>query len=62
MLSLFTYGFIQAEENFLQANIELKSLCDYEHLIIEALHQKFVSEHEIASLQSWRKDPAAWAP
>lgn len=62
MLALFTYGFLQAKENFLQANIELKTLCDYEHLILEALHQKFVSEQEIASLQSWRKDPAVWVP
>ena len=62
MLALFTYGFLQAEENFLQANIELKTLCDYENLISEALHQKFVSKQEIASLQSWRENPAVWAP
>ena len=62
MLALFTYGFLQAEENFLQANIELKTLCDYENLISEALHQKFVSKQEIASLQSCRENPAVWAP
>ena len=62
MLALFTYGFLQAEKNFSQANIELKTLCDYENLISEALHQKFISKNEIASLQSWRKDPAVWAP
>lgn len=60
MVSIFTYGFTLAEQNFAQENVSLVSLSDYEHLIACAIDQQYVAEAEIKSLQQWRIDPANW--
>ena len=60
MLSIFTYGFTIAEENFAQAGIQLVSLSNYDVLIEEALNLNLISASELDSLQSWRKAPQNW--
>ena len=60
MLSIFTYGFAVADQNFDKAGVKLISLSSYSELIEEALALDYVSENAVASLQEWRKDPGAW--
>jgi len=62
MLALFTYGFPQASNAFEQAQVTLKTLCDYQHLLNVALHQKKITETQAQKLYEWRKDPANWTP
>jgi len=61
MVSIFTYGFPIAEENFRIENVKLISLSNYNELIEEALKLKFISKDEISSLQKWREKPAEWS-
>ncbi len=60
MVSIFTYGFTLAEQNFAQENVSLVSLSDYQHLIACAVEQHDVTENDIKSLQAWRTDPSVW--
>jgi orotate phosphoribosyltransferase len=60
MVSIFNYGFDLASRNFYEADVSLISLCDYGHLLIQALEGKYVNEEQITSLKAWRVDPANW--
>ena len=62
MMGLFTYGFSNAEEEFRKAKIKLQTLCDYQHLLSEALNIGTISEMQLESLKAWRKDPSTWSP
>tara|TARA_B100000989_G_scaffold258770_1_gene208756 strand:+ start:159 stop:800 length:642 start_codon:yes stop_codon:yes gene_type:complete len=61
MLALFTYGFPQTSIAFEEAQVTLKTLCDYEHLLRIALKQNKITETEARNLHKWRKDPSNWA-
>lgn len=58
--AIFNYGFQNAVDNFKEAMVPFFSLSDYEHLILEAAKSGYVSESDIAVLQSWRKAPDVW--
>ena len=60
MLAIFTYGFGISEENFKKAAVELTTLSSYEQLLEQALTDKYISENELDTLNSWRKDPSTW--
>lgn len=60
MVAIFTYGFQQASEHFKKERVALKTLCDYEHLLPQALSQNYISESDLNFLQSWRKNPSQW--
>lgn len=60
MVCIFNYGFDVAEKNFREAKVELITLSDYAHLLHTAEHHRYVSADDIASLKSWRVDPANW--
>lgn len=60
MVSIFNYGFDEAENAFEKYNLTLKSLTDYNSLIELAISQKSISESDQESLNNWRKDPANW--
>jgi orotate phosphoribosyltransferase len=60
MLSVFTYGFDVATDNFKKANIELICLSDYNHLIEFALKSHQISDAQLTLLKAWRFDPANW--
>ena len=62
LVSTFTYGFPQAEENFKEAGYDFVSLCSYQELIPLALEDGIITEGQLELLQNWRKDPGAWAP
>jgi orotate phosphoribosyltransferase len=60
MVSIFTYGFPIAEENFKEANCILYSLCNYDTLIEQAKLTGLVKESELKTLIAWRQHPDKW--
>ena len=60
MVSIFTYGFDTASENFKNANCEYISLCDYNSLLPEAIKQKYINKEDLAILKQWRENPSNW--
>jgi orotate phosphoribosyltransferase len=61
MVSIFTYGFEVANQNFKNANCKLISLSNYDDLIDQALESSCINPNEVELLKSWRADPAIWA-
>ncbi|XOV95356.1 MAG: orotate phosphoribosyltransferase [Bacteroidota bacterium] len=60
MVSIFTYGFPVAEENFEKQGIELWCLSDYNHLIEVASKNGQIDAQALGALRKWREDPGAW--
>lgn len=60
MVSIFTYGFPVAEENFTNEKVKLISLSSYSELIDEALKLNYVTQEQISDLKKWRENPATW--
>jgi orotate phosphoribosyltransferase len=60
MAAVFTYGFEVAKVNFQKANVDLKTLSNYETLIHLAVDKDYISEKELKTLQEWRENPSTW--
>jgi len=60
MVSIFTYGFNEADRAFKKAGIPLYSLTNYETLITLAVERGIVSEDQQSTLLNWRMNPAEW--
>ena len=60
IVSIFTYGFDAAAENFKNAECEYVSLCDYSTLLPIAKEQQYVEESDLTVLNKWRDNPAIW--
>lgn len=60
VLAIFSYELDRAVEAFAAAKLPLQSLSNYSTLIDVALAQGKIAESDVALLQSWRKDPAAF--
>ena len=60
MVSIFSYGFDEADKNFAAAGIRYTSLCDYSTLINIGLQKGQVQSGAETLLLQWRKDPANW--
>jgi orotate phosphoribosyltransferase len=60
MVSVFTYGFEVAIQNFEKAKINLICLSDYNHLVEFALEKKQITDEQLTYLKAWRYDPANW--
>jgi len=60
MVAIFSYGFEFATQNFKDAEIELTTLSDYNHLLQQAIETHYIAESEFATLQNWRKNPSEW--
>ncbi len=60
MVAIFTYGFDAAEKSFAEANIPLTCLSDFNHMLQEAVHRKYLDENQLIYVKSWRLDPANW--
>ena len=60
MVSIFNYGFKQAEIAFEAAGIKLYSLSNYEELIDLAKAKGELNDAQIKSLLNWRQNPAEW--
>lgn len=60
MVSIFTYGFPVATQNFEKAGVPYVSLTNYGTLIELAVEKGIVSADQHDLLMEWRKDPAVW--
>lgn len=60
MVSIFSYGFEEADNNFESAGVKYQSLCDYSTLINIGLHKGTIQSDAETLLLQWRKDPANW--
>lgn len=60
MVASYTYGFPIAAQAFKDANVELVTLTDYDHVVAEALATGYIQESDIELLNEWRKNPSGW--
>ena len=60
IIAIFTYGFDIADENFEKANVELTTLSNYDALLEQASDTNYISKKDLATLNSWRKNPSEW--
>lgn len=60
LVSIFTYGFNEAVNNFKNEKIINYSLSSYDYLIKEAVNMKKIDEKEINMLYRWKEDPKKW--
>ena len=61
MISIFTYNFKSAEENFKKNKLQVISLSDFDSLIKVALEKSYISEEDFEQLKEWHKDPEGWS-
>ena len=59
-LSIFSYGFSKAIEQFKNARCQLHHLLNFEELILLARENKSVSTEQFSLLKSWNRDPFNW--
>ncbi len=60
MVSIFNYGFPEAENAFEKAGIRFISLTNYAVLIELAIEQGTIASDLMETLLNWRKNPGAW--
>lgn len=60
MVSIFTYGFPQADEAFAKAGVRLIPLTNYPTLIKAAIEKKMLTAQQEATLLEWSKAPSEW--
>lgn len=60
MVSIFSYGFPEAENAFEKAGIRFISLTNYAVLIELAIEQGTIASEQMETLLNWRKNPGAW--
>ena len=60
LVSIFNYGFPQAEEAFTKASIAFVSLTNYGVLIKMAVEKGIVSTEQQNGLLNWRNNPSEW--
>ncbi|MBK7966303.1 MAG: orotate phosphoribosyltransferase [Bacteroidetes bacterium] len=60
LVSIFTYGFETANENFKKAACPWYSLSNYDVLIRQAIATGYVRKEELPLLEAWRKKPESW--
>lgn len=60
MAASYTYGFDEAKEAFQKAKVKLITLTNYEAVLEVALKTGYITEPQVAILNTWRKNPAQW--
>jgi len=60
LVSIFTYGFDIADENFKEAKCRFATLSDYNTLIQYAAENSFIAQSDVDLLNQWRRNPAEW--
>tara|TARA_B100000965_G_C19355872_1_gene653847 strand:- start:131 stop:772 length:642 start_codon:yes stop_codon:yes gene_type:complete len=60
IISIFTYNFSTASENFKNEKCKYVSLCDYNTLLTQAIKQKYIKEEDLSILRDWRENPSTW--
>jgi len=62
LVSIFTYGFAEAESNFAEAKCRHLSLCNYDTLLEVAAKHNYILSSDIEILEQWRANPSEWSP
>ncbi|GAB1474243.1 orotate phosphoribosyltransferase [Bacteroidota bacterium] len=60
MVAIFSYNFNKSRRAFEYANLELRTLTNYDTLINEAVSCKYIKDEDMETLQDWRYQPEAW--
>ncbi len=60
IVSVFTYGFAQAAENFKKAKVKSLSLTDYPTLLQVAQENRYIAESDLQKLNAWHETPESW--
>ncbi len=60
MIAIFNYGFPVAEKNFKEANVDLHTLSNYDHLLHLAKDTRYIQEKEVETLLAWKEQPEKW--
>ncbi len=60
MVAAYTYGFDAAKDAFQKAKVKLVTLTNYEAVLEVALKTGYITEPQVAILNTWRKNPAQW--
>ena len=60
MLALFNYGFPISKTAFETMELQLETLCDYNHLLPIAIERGDIAKEERNLLMSWRENPSEW--
>lgn len=60
LVSIFDYGFDLAAENFKAEKCPCFSLSNYDHVLQQAVRNKYVSREDAEQLKSWRANPESW--
>ncbi len=62
LVSIFSYGFEVASNNFLKAKCRFSSLSNYDKLLDQAVEGGYINKADLRLLQLWRADPENWTP
>ncbi|MDP3453232.1 MAG: orotate phosphoribosyltransferase [Bacteroidales bacterium] len=60
MVAIFSYNFDKSRRAFEYANLELRTLTNYETLINQAVACNYIEDKDLATLQDWRYQPEVW--
>lgn len=60
LTAIFNYGFENASQAFKDANCEFYTLCDYPHLLEQAVDAGYLNDTQVKDLQKWRINPSTW--
>ncbi len=60
VMAIFTYGFQEANENFITIGSRYETLSNYGVLLQEAKALEYITEAEEKVLQNWNSDPRNW--
>lgn len=60
MVSIFTYGFTQADDAFAKAGVKYIPLTNYKTLIELAIEKNMVTAAQESTLMEWAKAPSEW--
>lgn len=60
LVSIFDYGFDEAQMAFKNIRCRFFSLCNYEVLLKEAVKGNYISSKDVKMLKTWSMNPASW--
>lgn len=60
LIAIFSYGFPLADKAFLEENVRLITLSDYDVLLEVALVGNHIDRTQLEILKKWRSDPSGW--
>ncbi len=62
LISIMTYGFNKARDNFQEASVEYESVCDLDVVMDVAKEKGIINPSDINTILNFRKSPKDWRP